>query len=156
MGTNEVFSESLHELSDYLKKIVIGITGNHPDVEDLVAETIYKAYKNRFRLRNPDYLKTYVTRIQINVCKDYLKKHQHYIEYDDTIGSNDQNPEDYHYIHEALDTLPTEIRELIVLHYILEVSYVELSKIMKVPQSTLKSRVKKGLEILRVELEEPQ
>lgn len=154
MRYSEEFIRTLHEMSDYLKKVVIGITGIHPDVEDLVSDAIIKVYRNRHRIKNQGYLKTYTTRVQINVCNDYLRKRKVYIEYDDQIQIAIDKSHDYNFVYDFLNMIPTELRELIVLKYILGYTYVEISEIMNLPESTIKSRVKKGLQLLKVDLEE--
>ena len=43
------------------------------DVKEIVQETIYKAYRNIRSLKEPQYFKTWLSRILINVANDYLR-----------------------------------------------------------------------------------
>src|SRR5699024_11861510 len=44
------------------------------DVKEIVQETIYKAYRNIRNLKEPQYFKTWLSKILINVANDYLRK----------------------------------------------------------------------------------
>lgn len=62
-------------------------------------------------------------------------------------------------IREALAGLEVEERELLLLRFDLELSYPEIGRLKQMPETTVKSRVYKLLERLRVDLEhlqEPQ
>ena len=151
--SNREFNELLHESASDLYRIAYGILGNSSDSENAVSETVYRTYKNRRKIREPQYLKTWMVRVLINVSRDMLKKSRQYIEFDESYMIEPPK-EEFNYVHDYVDKLPTELRELIVLKYIMEYTYKEISEIKQQPQSTLKSKVIKALQLLRVEMEE--
>ena len=53
----------------------------------------------------------------------------------------------------ALEELPIKIREVVVLYYIEEFSVKEIKSILNIPEGTVKSRLSKGRELLKLVLE---
>lgn len=60
--------------------------------------------------------------------------------------------EDEETIRQALSCLSEKLRTVIVLRYHLDLSYVEIAEILKVPVGTVKSRLDLALKTLRKEL----
>ena len=142
--TDTYFNSRLHESANDLFQVAYGIVGNEVEVNEVVSEVVYRAYKNKRKIREPQYLKTWLIRVTINISKDILKRNKRYIKYDDAYMIK-PNKENYDFVHDYINALPTELKELVVLKYILEYTYKEISKIKNEPESTLKSRVKKAL-----------
>jgi RNA polymerase sigma-70 factor (ECF subfamily) len=59
-----------------------------------------------------------------------------------------------HRVHDALSRLPERMREALVLRYAQELRYDEMAAILRIGESTLRSRVHHGLRLLRDLLEE--
>ena len=59
-----------------------------------------------------------------------------------------------HRVHHALSRLPERMREALVLRYGQELRYDEMAAILRIGESTLRSRVHHGLRLLRDLLEE--
>ena len=53
----------------------------------------------------------------------------------------------------ALEQLPQRLRLPLVMHYAEGMSYAEIAQALRLPQSTIRSRLHKGREELRKELE---
>lgn len=51
---------------------------NKEDALDLVGSTVLKGYQNIHRLKNPEWFRTWLTRILINLARDELKKAVHH------------------------------------------------------------------------------
>jgi RNA polymerase sigma factor (sigma-70 family) len=59
-------------------------------------------------------------------------------------------------VRKALEQLPTEFREAIVLRELEELSYKEIARTLDVPLGTVMSRLSRGREWLRRILSSPQ
>ena len=60
-----------------------------------------------------------------------------------------------HYdLYEAIDLLTAEEKTCIILRYFEEYSFVEIAEILKLPQSTVKSRVYRCLKRMKLYMEE--
>ncbi len=119
---------------------------------EAVDETVFLAYKNIKKLKYPQYFKTWITRILINVCKKELKHTKRittmeelpelsYVEYDSLP------------LKDAISKLPDELRIIINLRYFSDYTVMETAKILNLPQGTVATRQRKALSLLKLELE---
>ena len=101
-------------------------------------------------LRHEEFFKTWLVRILINVCNKQLRYHSKHTELSEDIlyESSDTSRE----VRDAIEKLPPKIRQTVVLYYIEDFSVKEIKQILKVPEGTVKSRLSKGRELLRIEL----
>ena len=119
---------------------------------EAVDETVFLAYKNLRKLRNPEFFKTWITRILINVCKKELKHSKR-------VASIEEAPEQSHCdydslpLKDAISRLPQELQTIINLRYFNDYTLVETAEVLKLPQGTVATRQRKALSLLRLELE---
>lgn len=52
----------------------------------------------------------------------------------------------------AVAALPMRLREVIVLHYLVDLTHAEIARVLRVPEGTVKSRLSRGLARLRKEV----
>lgn len=128
--------------------------------EDAVQDTFIKAYKSFFGFRGQSSLKTWLTRIAINVCKDYLKKSKIQIIDDERalmkIPCSDTTEfvsEKENVVLEIMKLAP-KYKDVILLYYYQEFTIPEIAKILKMPTGTVSTRLKRGREKLKEHLKE--
>jgi len=120
---------------------------------EAVDETVFLAYKNIKKLKHPQFFKTWMTRILINICKKELKRMK-------KVASFEEVPEvarqDYDSLplKEAISKLPEELQLIINLRYFNAYTLVETANILKLPQGTVATRQRKALLLLRLEMED--
>ncbi len=72
--------------------------------------------------------------------------------WEDDIGSNPETlavrQEDVHLVHRALETLPVEYREVLVLRELEELSYRDIATVAGIPIGTVMSRLARGRHLL--------
>jgi RNA polymerase sigma-70 factor (ECF subfamily) len=114
---------------------------------------------------------TWAYRICYNLVIDYVRKNQAYV---DSLDSEKVTPrqlmESENYIWEdgfeilakeemkeytwkIVDSIPLKYKELILLRYLQGLKYDEIAKITQLPVGTVKNRIFKAKEILRMEIE---
>jgi len=71
----------------------------------------------------------------------------------DAADESDFSPEDAARIHAALDELPPEQREVLVLRFLEEMSYEEIARVVGCQLGTVRSRIHYGKRALRKALE---
>ena len=148
---DEILALYFHEIADELTKIAIKITGNL-DVDDILSETIIRTFKYRRKVRKPENLKTWIIRILINNCKDYLITNKKYVELtDDYVVVENDN---YDFVNDYVDKLPTTYRNIITLKHFSELSFKEIANVLDMKESNVKYHYYKALELLKVEMEE--
>lgn len=72
---------------------------------------------------------------------------------DDSADESDFSPDDAARIHAALDDLPPEQREVLVLRFLEEMSYEEIARVTSQPLGTVRSRIHYGKRALKRGLE---
>ncbi len=151
--SEERFIAEFESRKEQLYRIAYLYLRNEASALEAVDETIFLAYKNIRKLRHPEFFKTWITRILINVCKKELRHTK-------KITPIEEFPEQIHEdydnlpLREAIAKLPEELRIIINLRYLNEYTLVETAQILKLPQGTVATRQRKALSMLRLELEE--
>ena len=123
---------------------------------DIVQESIYKALTKYKTLKQPEYMQTWFYRILINQCISAIRR-QRFMHPLSTVANEVKHTDYYHLdelnLHKKLNTLPTKIKAVIILHYFEQLTLQEISEITNTNLSTVKSRLYKGLSLLRLTFE---
>ena len=125
--------------------------------QDAVQDTWFKVYRNYDKFDANSSEKTWIMRIAINVCKDYLRSAWHRkVNVQDVLAEIPVDGE----THED-DTLLIEImrlkphyREVILLFYYQDMKISDIAKVIGAPESTVSVRLKRAREQLRKRLED--
>lgn len=142
----EQYKESLYRIAySYMNDKTLAI--------DALDEAIYKGYLNRKKLKNPEYFKTWLTRIVINECLQSLRKNKREVLIDqipeEAVETLDTLP-----IKEALAKLSEDLSKIIYLRFYGGYTLAETANILELPQGTVATRERRALALLRLELEE--
>ena len=129
------------------------------DVKEIVQETIYKAYRNIRSLKEPQYFKTWLSRILINVANDYLRnKGMVDLELDETSYVKEVVIEDKIEIkidlYNAIDEREDKYKDAVILRYIDDLKIEDISKILDRPVNTIKTHLRKALKDMKKMLKE--
>ena len=129
------------------------------DVKEIVQETIYKAYRNIRSLKEPQYFKTWLSRILINVANDYLRnKGMVDLELDETSYVKEVVIEDKIEIkidlYNAIDELEDKYKDAVILRYIDDLKIEDISKLLDRPVNTIKTHLRKDLKDMKKMLKE--
>lgn len=133
--------------------------GDYQHAEDAAQETFYKALCSYKKFRSESSVKTWLTRIAVNVCKDRLKKKSSSETPDEDAGRllyNEENIDERLSVIEAVKGLPRELREVVVLYYYQELTHKEISEILKLSVPNVAYRLKRAKEKLKVYLSEEE
>jgi RNA polymerase sigma-70 factor (ECF subfamily) len=151
-GNDECFGALCNLLKTKFFSTAKGILGNESLALEAVSEAVFRAFKGIKQLRESKYVETWFIRIQINAANDFLRRQKH-----ETVMS--EVPEGiYHDDHSELEftqmiqSLQPELREIISLKYYSGYTLHEISEILNVPVRTVKSRLNRALNILRLEV----
>ena len=77
-GNPDAYGQLIAGQQEYLYKMAFLYMKNKEDALDLVGSTVLKGYQNIHRLKNPEWFRTWLTRILINLARDELKKAVHH------------------------------------------------------------------------------
>lgn len=149
--TKKKFTDLVLESEKTLYRVSMSMLKNESHCEDAVQTAILTAYEKLFDLKREEFFKTWLVRILINVCNKQLRFRSRHSEMTDDIGETSLGSEQIE-VRQALDKLPPKIKQTVILYYIEQFSVKEIKQILKIPEGTVKSRLSKGRELLRLEL----
>ena len=132
--------------------------------EDLTQETFMRAWNHIGQLREGKALAGWLFRIAGNVSRLYWRKHKHegpvHGEHvDRPTGEADGlaragERELFARLHHEVMHLPWKLRQAIVLHYMDQLTIAEAAEAAQVLPGTFKSRLNRGLEALRKQIDD--
>lgn len=151
---HKTVSRIIEENLDYLVRFAYYRLGNRGEAEDLVYDAVLKFLERNNEKIKPGSIRLYLFRIVYNLCQDYSRKQKQEMV---SIGDLDvadmidevMDLEDADRINAILDSLPLREADIIRMNVIDGLSFVEISSILAIPQSTAKSRYKSGMDKLR-------
>ncbi|MBO5165229.1 MAG: sigma-70 family RNA polymerase sigma factor [Lachnospiraceae bacterium] len=120
---------------------------------DVVQNAICKALENYGSLRNEGAMKTWFYRILINESWNYLRKNKREIAFEPADFPEEIYEEPAY--KEGLDilaeveTLPEQIKTIIILHYFEELTLKEIAEVTGMNLNTVKTRLYSGLRKLK-------
>lgn len=168
------FQRDALPLLDSLYGGALRMTRNPADAEDLVQETMLRAYRAFDRFEEGTNLKAWLFRIMTNAYINTYRKRQRepqkvstdevedfdlYQELKSHDPQYEQTPENIVLdnlvdsdIMEAIDDLPEQFRLAVVLSDVEGFTYAEMAEIMEVPMGTVMSRLHRGRKALQKRL----
>lgn len=124
---------------------------DHGYAEDLTQETFLKFFQAFERYKHYGKALNYLYVIAGNLCKDHFRKEDRMEVYEmseeiavEHMGQVEKRME----IYEALDKLPEEIREVVILFFFQEISQKEIARMMGIKLSLVKYRVSRAKKLL--------
>lgn len=135
---------------------------NPSTAEDIFQDVFLKVNKYLSSFEGKSSEKTWIIKITINTCKDYLKsawrKKVVSIEnFNDTLenANYDENiidSENASMVLKEILLLPTKYKDVLILYYYKDFSTIEISKVLNIPEATVRTRMKRAREMLKEKL----
>ena len=139
-----------------------GILNDREDAADALQETMIKAWRGFRGFKGESQWRTWFRRIAVNTCIDMLRKRRPNtsLEVMQEEGFEPRDPrasvsgeveaaERRRLLREAIGKLSEKDRVLIVLRDVRGMSYEELSRVLRLPEGTIKSRLSRAREHLK-------
>ncbi len=154
----------IREYGNDVLKTAYSFVRDREAAKDLFQETFIKANYNLDKFRGDSSIKTWLIRITVNVCKDYLKSAYQkkvvpmtQVEEDSLRVEDDheqiENADRDEQIRRAVNSLPENYREVVLCVYFREMSVADTSAALGVPEGTVKSRLARARDVLKSKLE---
>jgi RNA polymerase sigma-70 factor (ECF subfamily) len=147
-------------LDNYEKyyRLAFSYTKNEADALDIVQESAYKAMKNSRKLKDGELADTWIYRIVVNTSIDFLRKAKKYsdVSYEDEAQNEipyNETGYDKADVMELLSALNPNDRTVIILRYFDNLKLEQISTILGESLSTVKSRLYRATQKLRINLE---
>lgn len=170
-GEKQAFDLLVRKYQIKIAHLVARYVRNQGDVEDVVQETFIKAYRAIGRFRGDSQFYTWLYRIAVNTAKNYLvaagrRPPGQDIDAVDAVQSHAGHPlretntpeaslrrdQLAARIRQAIDALPPELREAIILRELEGMNYEEIALAMECPIGTVRSRIFRAREAIEKEI----
>lgn len=145
------FARRCEALKPRLYRTALLYLGGESQAADAVDEAIYKGFLARKKLRQPEYFTTWLTRILMNVCNAELRR-QRREQAVEELPETAQETFDALPLRQAVESLPPELRQVIVLRYFTGLTLAETAQALDLPPGTVSTRQRRALALLRLEL----
>lgn len=149
----ELFEQKYKECEKSLFLVAVGYLHNTEDAKDCVQEAVISALNSFNRMKNIKYFKTWITRIVINKCKDFLKRKKYTEALTDTMNIFYNMPTEEMELLDCILKINPQLTVYITLRFYNEMTYAEAAKALGQPVSTVKYKTKKALLELKKHLE---
>jgi RNA polymerase sigma-70 factor (ECF subfamily) len=167
-GDQKAYAELLNNYRDSLYFMLLKMTNNPADAEDLTIEAFGKAFKNLNQYTAEFAFSTWLFRIAANNCIDYLRKRNR-IQFTSGINNSGEEtngdpanipspnpgPEEMiiakqkiKMMHEVVEKLKPHYRMLIEMRYFKELSYEEIASELDLPLGTVKAKLFRARDFL--------
>lgn len=153
-GETSVFDDIVDRYKSYVYSLAYQFTQNRDDAYDVSQEVFLKVFKSLDNLRSGSTFGTWLRRIIVNTCIDYLRKQPKEKEFDDSYNvSNIKNadvelPDSPIYARElqsqilgAIDKLPDRQKAVFILRYYDDLSLEEIAKTLGRSTGTVKTHL---------------
>jgi RNA polymerase sigma-70 factor, ECF subfamily len=159
-GETRDFAELVGRHHPRLLRYATRMLGDPGDAEEVVQDAFVRAHRSLNRYQDRDRFGAWIFRILVNACRArhaiLRRRERTFVPYSDALEGSEE-PRFYEpfsrRVQQALAELPAELREAVLLKYVEELSYEEMSAVSGVGVSALKMRVMRAREQMRLHLE---
>ncbi len=176
-------SDALNDLLDthqdrVFRTAMTMVQGDQEAATELAQEVLISAFRHLHQFRGESRLSTWLYRMTVNFSKNLKmsqgrqkarfvsidqinrekeeENQQRWEPRDEALSPSEilQGKDISHHLLKAIDSLADEFKDVLVLRYIEDLSYEEISKELELPAGTVKSRINRGRKYLREALED--
>lgn len=168
-GARESFTRLADHYKDWVFTLIYRWVGQKEVAEEMAQEVFIKAFSRIRTFRGEAKFSSWLYQITQNRCRDYWRSPEYrrgqalplesVLEKpalspgaEEALGQAQREGR----VRRALESLPQDYREALMLRYLHELSYQEMSQQLNQGISSLKMRVLRGLKLLKSKLDEMQ
>ena len=166
-GDIDAFETLIQSHQKKVYNIALRMTKNPEDAQELSQDTFVRAFIAIKKFRGDSSFATWLYRITMNVCTDFLRKRnkavvvsieQSVYENQQTmqLADNEPGPDEISeknqlkkLVREAMDLLPPEHRQVLILRDLLDMTYKDIAHTLNINEGTIKSRINRARESLK-------
>lgn len=167
-GEESAFDVLVARWDRKIRGAIYRIVGSEDEARDLCQEAFLKAYRHLGTFKQEARFSSWLYQIALNLCRDRLRRRRGrtMVSLDDAdeggFGLVESRPSPFEVLEgrdlsrrvaAAVEALPEEQREVIVLKEYQGLTFLEIAQVLDVPISTVKTRLYRGLVLLRGRLE---
>jgi RNA polymerase sigma-70 factor (ECF subfamily) len=155
-GDRDAFEMIIRTHSRTLFAIAYGILQNREEAEDVVQDSLVKAWRMRWRVRDPEKFPAWLSMIARHRAHDVFRKHRSIPFTHERIETSEVNAPDTvamdQQLHSALASLPELHRAALTLRYFEEMDYRTIENRLGLTNGALRGILGRALASLRKQL----
>jgi RNA polymerase sigma-70 factor (ECF subfamily) len=158
-GDRDAFEMIIHSSSRNLFAIAYGVLQNREEAEDVVQDTLVKAWKSRWRVRDPEKFPAWISTIARHRARDLARRRRpellpHDFESDETVEpkTETENADLNSEVQAALSQLPELHRMAVTLRYFEELDYATIEQTLGLTNGALRGILGRALGVMRRKL----
>ncbi len=167
-GEESAFDVLLGRWEKRIRGAIYRIVGSDDEARDLCQEAFLKAYKSLRSFKQEARFSSWLYQIALNLCRDRIRRRRGktMVILDELEEGGAAMPvagptaldllqerDTSRLVAQAIEALPDEQREVIILKEYEGLTFLEIAHVLEVPISTVKTRLYRGLDQLRSRLE---
>jgi RNA polymerase sigma-70 factor (ECF subfamily) len=137
-------------------RLAFSYVKNPEDALDIVQESIEKAISAGKTLQHGQSVKSWFYKIVVNTSIDFLRKNKRiFVSGEEIIEQLSAGHQDTYQdidLNRSLDELPMKYRSVIILKFFEDLKIDEVAEVLGENKSTIKTRLYKALELLRIQM----
>lgn len=169
-GDSDAFGILVRRWERPIYGLALRMLGRDEDAREACQEAFFAAFRNLGKFRGDAKFSSWIYRIALNACHSRLRSGgqlSYSLDQPDEDGKLQEIPDVQDVgatellrsrqradlVRRALLALPVEMRQVIVMKEYEEMTFAEISEVLDIPISTVKSRLYTGLQQMRMRLE---
>lgn len=162
-----ILKEAMDLHGDELLRLCYTYVRNWQTAEDLTQEAFLKLYEALPHFRGEASVKTYVYRIAINCCHNYLKSWKHkkvvvttlmqqWLTTEKTPETELLKEQQHAHLMTLIENLSPKYKDVLLLYHFAEFSLEQCSEALTLPVNTIKTRLRRARQQLGLELQKEE
>ncbi len=161
-GDESAFTKLIMRHKEKVKNLCYVTLGDSDSIDDIMQDVFINVYKHLDSFRFEAKFSTWLYRITVNKCRDFLRKKKVrsvFVPIDNQYNLHTQNPrldrepDLPHLLNAAIERLPEKLRLPLIMRDVEGFSYKEIADKLQLEIGTVKSRIFRARETLRALLE---
>lgn len=168
-GDTEAFAGLVRKYQQAVYATAFHYAGRYGGAEDIVQEAFWAAYRSLPQIREPEHFGAWLKGITTRVAANWLRRNAprlrnetplprrralYTLEYAESLADSRDPEEEYELIHRAVDALPERYQLPVVLRYVQELSYEEISRFTGESYDEVRGILNRATRMLREKLVE--
>ncbi|HAV26661.1 MAG TPA: RNA polymerase subunit sigma-24 [Bacteroidetes bacterium] len=157
-GDDSCFEELINRHQSLVASVAMNMLGDWDEAQEIGHQVFIRFYKSLSKFKREAKVSTYLTRISMNLSLNALKRRKVYaprsytlehagLVYQSDLSTDIANKE---LINKGLQMLEEKHRSVVTLRMILGYDTIETANILGIPKGTVLSRLKRGIDKLKV------
>jgi RNA polymerase sigma-70 factor (ECF subfamily) len=149
-GDASAYEELVLRYQDRALRTAIGLIGDHQLAEDAVQDAFVRCFRDLSKLRANVAFSTWLYQSVVWAARTHARSHRRWTALLDllrrtTASLSYENSDTRSSLVAGIQSLPTKLREVVILRYYLDLSESEMARMLNCPVGTVKSRLSASL-----------